>query len=130
MKIILGRSNTIGSFAIRLFTWSKWSHCGGILDNDGSPQTVIEASASEGGVVENSLSYFKKRYPDHIIIEIPSYNGWEDRLRDRLGKGSPTVGSLPSPESGLPKTFWNIACLLYTSPSPRDGLLSRMPSSA
>ena len=26
------------------------------------------------------------------------------------------------------KSFWN--CLLYTSPSPRDGLLSRMPSSA
>ena len=24
----------------------------------------------------------------------------------------------------------NSACLLYTSPSPRDGLLSRMPSSA
>ena len=24
----------------------------------------------------------------------------------------------------------DIACLLYTSPSPRDGLLSRMPSSA
>ena len=26
------------------------------------------------------------------------------------------------------RSFWN--CLLYTSPSPRDGLLSRMPSSA
>ena len=28
--------------------------------------------------------------------------------------------------------WWGIAycCLLYTSPSPRDGLLSRMPSSA
>ena len=25
---------------------------------------------------------------------------------------------------------WNMGCLLYTSPSPRDGLLSRMPSSA
>ena len=25
---------------------------------------------------------------------------------------------------------WNYPCLLYTSPSPRDGLLSRMPSSA
>ena len=24
----------------------------------------------------------------------------------------------------------NMGCLLYTSPSPRDGLLSRMPSSA
>ena len=25
---------------------------------------------------------------------------------------------------------WDLTCLLYTSPSPRDGLLSRMPSSA
>ena len=25
---------------------------------------------------------------------------------------------------------WSSPCLLYTSPSPRDGLLSRMPSSA
>ena len=25
---------------------------------------------------------------------------------------------------------WSLYCLLYTSPSPRDGLLSRMPSSA
>ena len=25
---------------------------------------------------------------------------------------------------------FNVTCLLYTSPSPRDGLLSRMPSSA
>ena len=27
-------------------------------------------------------------------------------------------------------TQWFVGCLLYTSPSPRDGLLSRMPSSA
>ena len=27
-------------------------------------------------------------------------------------------------------TMWGACCLLYTSPSPRDGLLSRMPSSA
>ena len=27
-------------------------------------------------------------------------------------------------------TNWSTTCLLYTSPSPRDGLLSRMPSSA
>ena len=26
--------------------------------------------------------------------------------------------------------YWRYNCLLYTSPSPRDGLLSRMPSSA
>ena len=32
-------------------------------------------------------------------------------------------------EPGLPIPVV-ITCLLYTSPSPRDGLLSRMPSSA
>ena len=30
----------------------------------------------------------------------------------------------------LPTNILNKSCLLYTSPSPRDGLLSRMPSSA
>ena len=32
----------------------------------------------------------------------------------------------------LPNLFFysTLICLLYTSPSPRDGLLSRMPSSA
>ena len=34
------------------------------------------------------------------------------------------TGSLDPLASGL------LPCLLYTSPSPRDGLLSRMPSSA
>ena len=35
-------------------------------------------------------------------------------------------------ESGCGKTSvaMSLLCLLYTSPSPRDGLLSRMPSSA
>ena len=28
------------------------------------------------------------------------------------------------------RDMWVRGCLLYTSPSPRDGLLSRMPSSA
>ena len=32
--------------------------------------------------------------------------------------------------SQIPKPVQANACLLYTSPSPRDGLLSRMPSSA
>ena len=48
---------------------------------------------------------------DWIIEEVK-----KSELRGRGGAGFPT---------GLK---WS--CLLYTSPSPRDGLLSRMPSSA
>ena len=33
-------------------------------------------------------------------------------------------------EEGFPENGWNVNCLLYTSPSPRDATLSRMPSSA
>ena len=33
-------------------------------------------------------------------------------------------------KSALSEKGWVAPCLLYTSPSPRDGLLSRMPSSA
>ena len=36
---------------------------------------------------------------------------------------------LPAQSTPAPLTT-NFTCLLYTSPSPRDGLLSRMPSSA
>ena len=39
---------------------------------------------------------------------------WRGRLSEHLGT----------------YTVEPISCLLYTSPSPRDGLLSRMPSSA
>ena len=45
------------------------------------------------------------------------------------------IGHNPSPKAALALVqrvveFLDIPCLLYTSPSPRDGLLSRMPSSA
>ena len=47
------------------------------------------------------------------------------------------VGKTGTGKSSLLKTLYGeltltegTGCLLYTSPSPRDGLLSRMPSSA
>ena len=35
-----------------------------------------------------------------------------------------------NPDQYMSSQGYNSCCLLYTSPSPRDGLLSRMPSSA
>ena len=49
---------------------------------------------------------------------------------------SGTLGQLGAIGAAAPMTWalghlgWTQACLLYTSPSPRDGLLPRMPSSA
>ena len=41
-----------------------------------------------------------------------------------------TNGMFQGPATDEPNFRWFTCCLLYTSPSPRDGLLSRMPSSA
>lgn len=82
MKIILGRRLSINSLAVRMFTWSKWSHVGAILD-DGI--TVIE-SVPTYGVRKSTVAKFKKEYSDHIIIDLPATKGWEDRLKDQLGK--------------------------------------------
>ena len=46
------------------------------------------------------------------------------------GKGIIGYGLGRSNDTSTAITKGTDACLLYTSPSPRDGLLSRMPSSA
>ena len=53
----------------------------------------------------------------------------------KIDKSEDTIPNNNSGPSDLPEqpeelTEGNVPCLLYTSPSPRDGLLSRMPSSA
>ena len=50
------------------------------------------------------------------LIEVP--------LLGRIAAGTP-IEAISTPHYNM-----DIPCLLYTSPSPRDGLLSRMPSSA
>ena len=42
----------------------------------------------------------------------------------------PEVSVLSFTDGKVVKPMVSSICLLYTSPSPRDGLLSRMPSSA
>ena len=49
-----------------------------------------------------------------------------DGVIDTAGVASGVNGLADTVETGAETG----ACLLYTSPSPRDGLLSRMPSSA
>ena len=58
--------------------------------------------------------YSDKRHPDEVR--------YTKKLEDDLSRRDFTVNAMAM---DLPT-----GCLLYTSPSPRDGLLSRMPSSA
>ena len=56
---------------------------------------------------------------------------WKDKLL--LGDCKEIVTTLPDNCVDCVVTsppYWNLSCLLYTSPSPRDRTRSRMPSSA
>ena len=56
-----------------------------------------------------------------------------ERIRAGLashGRSMPAKVTEALADHGPTQSAQNYACLLYTSPSPRDGLLSRMPSSA
>src|SRR5680860_1851488 len=87
--------------------------------------------------------------PDEFGPKGKVYDGWETRRRRTAGSdhaivrlGSPGVvrgvvvdtawftGNFPPSVSVEGTSLNGYPCLLYTSPSPRDGLLSRMPSSA
>ena len=62
---------------------------------------------------------------------IATFKGASKRL-EKIAKNNETViyKDFAHSPSKVEATTQAVNCLLYTSPSPRDGLLSRMPSSA
>ena len=78
-----------------------------------------------------SLSQYKEDY--RKSVENPA-EFWSEYSKSFLWKKEPS--NILSWNFEDPDVKWffdgklNITCLLYTSPSPRDTLLSRMPSSA
>ena len=65
---------------------------------------------------------------DKVIKFDGCYHGHADMFLVKAGSGVATLGLPDSP--GVPRTTTSNTCLLYTSPSPRDRVRSRMPSSA
>ena len=73
----------------------------------------------------NTLIYVRDK---GIVLNEPSVVAVQD---DHSGRGKVIVAVGAEAKNMLGRTPGHInACLLYTSPSPRDGLLSRMPSCA
>ena len=63
-------------------------------------------------------------YALHTVSALTPRGAAKDPARGRENVGVLSCGTQ------LGATTYGYLCLLYTSPSPRDGLLSRMPSSA
>ena len=66
------------------------------------------------------------------LLSILSYNLDQNTLKKRyfIALAGPPASGKSTISEKLNEDLNIKGCLLYTSPSPRDGLLSRMPSSA
>ena len=62
-----------------------------------------------------------------LLEELAELDGQKARLVNKRGRAILDDALLRAKNMGADEVT---TCLLYTSPSPRDGLLSRMPSSA
>ena len=66
------------------------------------------------------LDMMKSESPEIVLMDmgLPVLDGWEATTQ---AKADPEINMIP---------IIALTCLLYTSPSPRDRISSRMPSSA
>ena len=76
-------------------------------------------------VIDNGLIYVITRDSTGKVKRLR--NNCDDRIVSCSFKGEPKDEWVKAKAENI---TGDEACLLYTSPSPRDGLLSRMPSSA
>ena len=70
---------------------------------------------------------YPKGIPSELSIKLKDGTDWKGELDYPVGHA---LNDREHFEKMLKDKFWAFACLLYTSPSPRDATLSRMPSSA
>ena len=95
--------------------------------------TVIILSLALLGLV-GYIIYLTKKTKNFDINNEPEFA----KLQERNIKSEEYISELKKDKEQLIENKKNVdtfketanSCLLYTSPSPRDGLLSRMPSSA
>ena len=96
-----------------------------------SNETGVGAIKEVVALIEGKRVYSRLKYESgvHRVQRVPT-----TEASGRIHTSTATVAVLPEAEEVDiridPKELRIDTCLLYTSPSPRDGLLSRMPSSA
>ena len=104
--------------------------CAGVDTNSPSMTNASRAIKSKEKALceKNGVSYVEFMVGNDGIAFANSVNGPKINVtKKQLWQAMALEGSHPKKWSEIDPS---LPCLLYTSPSPRDGLLSRMPSSA
>ena len=83
---------------------------------------IYESNAEDGNVVALRGLSVSIGEGEAVAVVGPSGSGKSTLLK--------CLGALMKPSAGSVELAGRRVCLLYTSPSPRDATLSRMPSSA
>ena len=102
--------------------------------------TILAEHISEGGLTQiayqqepNQIVYATRNDGELVALTYQreqQVTAWHRHIfGGRFGNATITVTDFANIADGT-RIVLTKACLLYTSPSPRDGLLSRMPSSA
>ena len=105
----------------------------GVPDNSGAVQKVIllaKSNPSSGeplAATPQNVIHTPMPAPSGVEPPEDEYPQTEPEVENQQQPGMP---GMPGSENLQPEPLQPGNCLLYTSPSPRDGLLSRMPSSA
>jgi len=84
MKVIYCSNNKLGSWLIRIFTWSRFSHVVYVED-----QThIIDSTFTHGGVQRRLLADIYRDYTtiEEVNIEVPDEKAALDFARSQLGK--------------------------------------------
>ena len=116
------------------------------VDEDNVKESLLKEKATQT-VISKNLAELKankisQKFIEEMVLGADSVIDLEGEIiskpNDRVealeilkrmnGKTHQLISSVCISRGG--SMIWNYTCLLYTSPSPRDGLLSRMPSSA
>ncbi len=84
MKVLFCRKPALGSWLIRAFTWSPWSHLVIVEDHE----HVIDSTLAHGGVRRRRLIDIVNEYPVIEEIEVPLIDEQAalDFVRAQLGK--------------------------------------------
>ena len=117
---------------VAIGTWAYF----GIIETQNKIQTTVELMQKD--LVENTD--FRIKWPRGQLGSLPADSEQfmmiedlyktTDKLNTHIESMALNKVNIEFLRKQMDKVLQDIDCLLYTSPSPRDGLLSRMPSSA